>query len=69
MNQTLLRGKNVLATQLLLEQACKFKIKHFIFSSSGSVYGIKKEKKSNRKFRVNTTFSFLQQNKNDCRKK
>ena len=44
MNQTLSWEVNVLATQLLLEQAYKFKIKHFIFSSSGSVYGIKKKK-------------------------
>ncbi len=45
LNQTLSWEVNVLATQLLLEQAYKFKIKHFIFSSSGSVYGIKKERK------------------------
>jgi nucleoside-diphosphate-sugar epimerase len=35
---------NVLATQKLLENSIKNKVKHFIFASSGSVYGIKKEK-------------------------
>ena len=35
---------NVLATQKLIENAIKNKVKHFIFASSGSVYGIKKEK-------------------------
>ena len=35
---------NVLATQKLIESAIKNKVKQFIFASSGSVYGIKKEK-------------------------
>ena len=35
---------NVLATQKLIEKAISNKVKHFIFASSGSVYGIKKEK-------------------------
>ena len=35
---------NVLATQKLIENAIKNKVKHFIFASSGSVYGVKKEK-------------------------
>ena len=35
---------NVLATQKLVENAIKNKVKQFIFASSGSVYGIKKEK-------------------------
>ena len=35
---------NVLATQKLVEKAITNKVKHFIFASSGSVYGIKKEK-------------------------
>ncbi len=35
---------NVLATNKLIETAIKNKVKHFIFASSGSVYGIKKEK-------------------------
>ena len=34
---------NVLATQKLVENSIKNKVKHFIFASSGSVYGIKKE--------------------------
>ena len=36
---------NVLATQKLVENSIKNKVKHFIFASSGSVYGVKKEKK------------------------
>tara|TARA_B100001057_G_scaffold501252_1_gene622544 strand:+ start:15208 stop:16164 length:957 start_codon:yes stop_codon:yes gene_type:complete len=36
---------NVLATQKLIENSVKNKVKKFIFASSGSVYGIKKEKK------------------------
>jgi len=35
---------NVLATQKLIENSVKNNIKQFIFASSGSVYGIKKEK-------------------------
>ena len=35
---------NVLATQRLVENSIKNKVKQFIFASSGSVYGIKKEK-------------------------
>lgn len=34
---------NVLASKLLIEKAIKAKVKHFIYASSGSVYGIKKE--------------------------
>lgn len=36
---------NVLYTNNLLELCKKSKIKHFVFASSGSVYGVKKEKK------------------------
>ncbi len=35
---------NVLATQKLIEKSIKNKVKQFIFASSGSVYGVKKEK-------------------------
>ncbi len=35
---------NVLATHQLIENAIKNKVKQFIYASSGSVYGIKKEK-------------------------
>ena len=35
---------NVLATEKLIENSVKNKVKHFIFASSGSVYGIKEEK-------------------------
>ena len=34
---------NVLATQKLVENSVKNKVKQFIFASSGSVYGVKKE--------------------------
>jgi nucleoside-diphosphate-sugar epimerase len=34
---------NVLATQKLIENSVKNKVKQFIFASSGSVYGVKKE--------------------------
>jgi len=36
---------NVLGIKNLVEESIKSKIKHFIYSSSGSVYGIRKEKK------------------------
>tara|TARA_A100001015_G_C15024624_1_gene729790 strand:- start:701 stop:1639 length:939 start_codon:yes stop_codon:yes gene_type:complete len=36
---------NVLASYKLINQSIKFGVKKFIFASSGSVYGIKKEKK------------------------
>ena len=35
---------NVLATKLLVESAVKYKVKNFIYASSGSVYGIKKDR-------------------------
>ncbi len=35
---------NCIGTYQLIEKAIKDKVKHFIFSSSGSVYGLKKEK-------------------------
>ena len=35
---------NVLATKRLIEKSIECKVKHFIFASSGSVYGIKKER-------------------------
>tara|TARA_B100001175_G_scaffold300272_1_gene292431 strand:- start:778 stop:1716 length:939 start_codon:yes stop_codon:yes gene_type:complete len=35
---------NVLATQKLIENSVKYKVKQFIFASSGSVYGVKEEK-------------------------
>ena len=35
---------NVLATQQLIENSVKNKVEHFIFASSGSVYGVKEEK-------------------------
>lgn len=47
LNPTLSWDVNVLATKLIIEQAIKFKVKKFIYASSGSVYGVKKEKKVN----------------------
>ena len=45
LNQSLSWDVNVLATRHLMEKAKKINVKKFIFASSGSVYGIKKEKK------------------------
>lgn len=36
---------SVLGTKLLMDQLLKFKVKKVIYASSGSVYGVKKEKK------------------------
>ena len=43
LNPTLSWEVNVLAGQRLIEKAIRNKVKKFIFASSGSVYGIKKE--------------------------
>jgi len=43
LNQALSWEVNVLAGQTIIENASKQGVKHFIFASSGSVYGIKKE--------------------------
>ena len=45
LNATMSWEVNVLAGQQLIELARLAKVKHFIFASSGSVYGIKKEDK------------------------
>ncbi len=45
LNASLTWDVNVLATYKLINLAIKQKVKKFIFASSGSVYGIKKEKK------------------------
>ena len=45
LNPSLSWEVNVLATKKLIEKAIKFRVKQFIYASSGSVYGIKKEKK------------------------
>ena len=45
LNATMSWEVNVLAGQQLIEMAKLAKVKHFIFASSGSVYGIKKEEK------------------------
>ena len=45
LNPTLSWEVNVLSLLNILEKCKKYKIKHFIYSSSGSVYGVKKEKK------------------------
>jgi|TARA_B110001452_G_C15204127_1_gene417738 nucleoside-diphosphate-sugar epimerase len=44
LNPNLSWDVNVIATKQLIEKCIKFKVKSFIFASSGSVYGIKKEK-------------------------
>lgn len=45
LNPTLSWETNVLATNRIIQFAIKQKVKKFIFASSGSVYGIKKEKR------------------------
>lgn len=45
LNQSLSWEVNVLATKRIIEFSIKHKVKQFIYASSGSVYGIKKEKK------------------------
>ena len=45
LNPTLSWEVNVLAGQQLIDKASRSGIKHFIFASSGSVYGIKDEEK------------------------
>ncbi len=45
LNPTLSWEVNVLATYNLISKCVKYKVKQFIFASSGSVYGVKKEKK------------------------
>lgn len=44
LNEKLSWNINVLGTRQLIEKAVRLRVKHFIFASSGSVYGIKKEK-------------------------
>ncbi len=36
---------NVLATMQLIEKSIKYKVKNFLYASSGSVYGLKKDKR------------------------
>ena len=45
LNQNLSWEVNVLATKKIVETSIKNRVKQFIYASSGSVYGIKKEKK------------------------
>lgn len=45
LNPLLSWNVNVLGTQQLIEKVVKLKIKHFLFASSGSVYGINKNPK------------------------
>jgi nucleoside-diphosphate-sugar epimerase len=45
LNQTISWEINVLSLKKIIENSIKHKIKKFIFASSGSVYGLKKEKK------------------------
>ena len=45
LNQTMSWEINVLAGHQLIEKAIKDNVKHFIFASSGSVYGVKEEEK------------------------
>lgn len=45
LNQNLSWEVNVLATKTILEKCIDANVKHFVYASSGSVYGIKREKK------------------------
>ena len=45
LNQNLSWEVNVLATKQILEKCIADNVKHFVYASSGSVYGLKKEKK------------------------
>jgi nucleoside-diphosphate-sugar epimerase len=45
LNPSLSWDVNVIASQNLINKAINERVPHFIFSSSGSVYGVKKEKK------------------------
>ncbi len=45
LNESMSFEINIMATKQILEMCISAKVKKFIFSSSGSVYGIKKEKK------------------------
>ena len=56
LNQNLSWEVNVLSIKKIVEYSIKHKLKKFIFASSGSVYGIKKEK-SYRKIRSSTNIN------------
>ena len=45
LNPSLSWEVNALSTKLIMEKCIQSKVKHFIYASSGSVYGVKKEKK------------------------
>tara|TARA_Y100001970_G_C14216957_1_gene850222 strand:+ start:707 stop:1645 length:939 start_codon:yes stop_codon:yes gene_type:complete len=45
LNQNLSWDVNVLASKKIIELSIKAGVKHFLYASSGSVYGVKKEKK------------------------
>jgi nucleoside-diphosphate-sugar epimerase len=53
LNPTLSWEVNVLATKIIAEHAIKNKVKKIIFFSSGSVYGVKKEKKVTEDLKLN----------------
>jgi nucleoside-diphosphate-sugar epimerase len=53
LNPTLSWDVNVLASKIIAEHAIKNKVKKIIFFSSGSVYGVKKEKKVTEDLKLN----------------
>jgi len=53
LNPTLSWEVNVLASKIIAEHAIKNKVKKIIFFSSGSVYGVKKEKKVTEDLKLN----------------
>ena len=55
LNPTLSWEVNVLASQQLADKAVRNNVKQFIFASSGSVYGIKKEDRVTEDLNANIT--------------
>ena len=53
LNPTLSWEVNVLASKLIADHAVKNKVKKIIFFSSGSVYGVKKERKVTENLKLN----------------
>ena len=63
LDQTFSWEVNVLAAKNLIETSIKAGVKKFIYASSGSVYGVKKEKKVTEE--LSCAVVYLQQDKND----
>ena len=66
LNPKLTWETSCLATMQLADKAKRLGVKQFIYASSGSVYGVKKGTKSNRRPH-NSPYVRIQQNENGCR--